>query len=105
MAWCEGYGNEMTVNHKDGNPLNNNAENLEWVSRGDNIRHGFENDLYTTQKPCALLDKKGGIAFYKSQAEASRCLGRNNGYISCVVSRAKKITDVNGCEYEFIVCA
>jgi len=33
------------VNHKDGNPLNNNVENLEWCSRGENQLHAYRNGL------------------------------------------------------------
>lgn len=33
------------VNHKDGNRLNNNVENLEWVSAEDNLKHSIENKL------------------------------------------------------------
>lgn len=29
------------VNHKDGNRLNNDADNLEWISASDNIKHSF----------------------------------------------------------------
>ena len=52
FTWCEGYKEGMTVNHKNGNPLDNSAVNLEWLSHGDNIRHGFANGLY----PQARLD-------------------------------------------------
>lgn len=44
----------MTVNHKDGNRLNNRVDNLEWLSREDNIRYGFEHGQY----PQARYDKK-----------------------------------------------
>lgn len=37
--------NLPVVNHLDGNKLNNNLENLQWVSYSDNIKHAHENGL------------------------------------------------------------
>ena len=34
------------VNHKDGNKLNNNISNLEWINNSDNTKHGYDNNLY-----------------------------------------------------------
>ena len=50
FTWCNGYKEGFTVNHINGDYLDNRAENLEWLSRGDNIRHGFANGLYPQAK-------------------------------------------------------
>ena len=96
MTWVDGYEQHLTVNHIDGNPLNNNCENLEWVTKADNIRKGFETGLYAnTQKPVALICKEGDLSF-SSMAEASRFLGRNNGYINNRLKRNRPIKDLDG---------
>ena len=98
MAWCNGYQDGFTVNHIDGNCLNNNANNLEWVSLADNIKLGFKTGLYkAATKRCALYKSDGFYMEFDSLASASRYIGRRNGYISDVLNEpSEKAISSNG---------
>lgn len=94
LAWCSGYYDGATVNHIDGNPLNNKAENLEWVSISENIRKGFEEGLFHCEIAIELVDKKGNRKQFRLMASASRFLGKSSGYISDMIAKGK--TNVAG---------
>lgn len=85
----------MTVNHKDGNRQNNSIDNLEWCSRADNIRYGFEHDQYH-MKHCTLIDKNGNEKYFRSMSLASVYLGRCKAYVSMSIRLGRKIRSVEG---------
>lgn len=63
------------VNHKDENPSNNCAENLEWVTLKENINYGTRNERAAKNLsiPIAQLDKSGNLLkTWRSEADAGR---------------------------------
>ena len=73
----------LTVDHLDGNRLNNNINNLELVLLKENIQRGFEKGLYKCQKKIKINNKKNNnYKVFRSMAEASRYIKKYSGYIS-----------------------
>jgi hypothetical protein len=91
MTWVPGFKDGMTVNHINGNRMDNRVCNLEWLSLADNILHGFETGLYSrNQKRVLLLDHRSGKQkSFNSMAEASRFLGKGNGFISSRIGKGQ----------------
>lgn len=70
-TFVDGYKHGLTVNHKDGNVLNNNASNLEWISQKENIAHALEHGLIkSTAVVCVDMDVE-----FKTLTDAEKATG------------------------------
>lgn len=91
-AFIPNPGNKDFVNHKNGNPLDNSVENLEWVTRVENQAHAFKTGLINTNKKVILKDLSNNTDHYfNSLSEASRFLGKNHGFLSRKVKTGKEV--------------
>lgn len=45
LAFIKNKNNLLQINHKDGNKLNNEVNNLEWISNYENMQHAINNGL------------------------------------------------------------
>jgi hypothetical protein len=79
---------DFQANHIDGNTLNNRADNLEWVTKSENMKHAYESGLNKKVRGVLQYENNGGemgefIGEHVSVAEASRNTGIQEHEIRC----------------------
>lgn len=87
-------GENLQINHIDGDKFNNHVDNLEWCTCRDNISHAFERGLNQNNNRIILTDieTKEDIHFI-SQRRASEYLGRKQNYICRMFSKGINIVE------------
>lgn len=103
QAFIPNPSQKLEVNHKDGNTQNNNVDNLEWVTRSENMEYAYKTGLQkpsqkqkeiakkmcikTKSKQVAQYDTNMNlIKIWNSMTEASK---KSNTYVSCITECCK----------------
>ena len=79
-SFIDNPNNLKEINHKDENPSNNRADNLEWCTRKYNNNYGTRIEKFIESRGTKVICITTG-KIYRSTREASRDTGVDNSFI------------------------
>lgn len=77
-CWLDNPNNLSTVDHLDNNRGNNSVENLEWVTRNENIRREFANNKHYTSLRTRYIKWKNSMVINPIERERMKNYYKNN---------------------------
>jgi hypothetical protein len=89
--------NKPQVNHKDGNPLNNQLDNLEWVTCKENLHHAWDNGMCKAwntglgASELAFDMIKNLRSEGKTQRQIAKIVGIDQSAVSRILNNKKQI--------------
>ena len=92
LAFIPNPENKAEVNHKDGNKHNNHADNLEWVTRSENLLHSYRvlgRDNRGRKKTPKKLSADKVLAIYHAKGTGQE-IAREFGVSDTMVYNIKK---------------
>ncbi len=93
LAFVSNPNNKPHINHIDGNKKNNRIENLEWVTRSENIQHAFRTGLRVPPNNVGINHSQSILN--EEQVVDIRNLRRHDGYNYREISEMYGVTAGN----------
>lgn len=90
MCFCNGYAENLVVDHRDGNKENNHYKNLKWCTQKTNVNEGYKrrgDTAFHNYKNCELYCGGKLIDVFPSVKDAAIYAAENYG---CKVSMLRK---------------